>query len=272
MGINAKDLKNLSRGDLLELLLAQTERVEELEQERTELKKQVETKDILIEKSGTLAEAALAINRVFQAADQAAAQYLSNVMRLYDEQLEKNAELEREYARKRGILSGEIAEDAELAEQASGAAEAVDRETAKSAELTQQEATEECEAMVQEATAKCETMVQEATAECETMVQETVAKCDTMVLETTSKCEAMLREATAMCDAIREESQIKCAEEELAVQTRCRELEQSTQVACEEMKQKAKKDAQAYLEKAYDELAKHIAANGELKTLLRSKG
>ncbi len=261
MGINAKDLKNLSRGDLLELLLAQTERVEELEQERTELKKQVETKDILIEKSGTLAEAALAINRVFQAADQAAAQYLSNVMRLYDEQLEKNAELEREYARKRGILSGEIAEDAELAERASGAAEAVDRETAKSAELKQQEATEECEAMVQEATAKCETMV-----------QETVAKCDTMVLETTSKCEAMLREATAMCDAIREENQIKCAEEELAVQTRCRELEQSTQVACEEMKQKAKNDAQAYLEKAYDELAKHIAANGELKTLLRSKG
>ena len=107
MAMNVKELKSLSRGDLLELLLAQTERAEQMEIELADAKKRAEARDIIIERSGTLAEAAMQINQVWQAADRAAAQYLSNVMRMYDEQLVKNQELEREYARMEQVLLGE---------------------------------------------------------------------------------------------------------------------------------------------------------------------
>ena len=50
---------------------------EELAQARAEL----ENRRILVEQSGSLAEAALRINCVFEAADRAAKQYLENICR-----------------------------------------------------------------------------------------------------------------------------------------------------------------------------------------------
>lgn len=74
-----KALKNLSRKDLLELLLEQTERNEQLEKELAELKDKLNEQTITIAQSGTMAEAALRLNGVYKAIDQAAAQYLRNV-------------------------------------------------------------------------------------------------------------------------------------------------------------------------------------------------
>ena len=139
--MNAKELKSLSRGDLLELLLAQTERVERLEADLADARKRAEARDIIIERTGTLAEAAMQINRVWQAADQAAAQYLSNVMRIYDEQLEKNATLEREYAFR----------EQELLE-----------ETAQKCREMEREAMERCRELEQEAQARYEEIVRKA--------------------------------------------------------------------------------------------------------------
>ena len=147
MAINEKEIKGLSRGDLLELLLAQTERVEELEAELAEVRKQAEARDIIIERSGTLAEAAMQINQVWQAADRAAAQYLSNVLRMYDEQLAKNRELEQEYARMEQVLLGEC--------------------TRKCEELEQQ-TVDKCRALEQEARAYYDETVQKAKEEAQT--------------------------------------------------------------------------------------------------------
>lgn len=72
-------LKSLSRKDLLELLLEQTERNEQLEKELAELKAQLDDKNITIAQSGTMAEAALRLNGVYKAVDQAVANYLRNV-------------------------------------------------------------------------------------------------------------------------------------------------------------------------------------------------
>ena len=141
MAMNVKELKSLSRGDLLELLLAQTERVEQLEAELADTKKRAEARDIIIERSGTLAEAAMQINRVWQAADQAAAQYLSNVMRIYDEQLEKNAELERNYARR----------EQELLEATAQKCEEMERETKERCLMLEQEAQSRYEEIVRKA-------------------------------------------------------------------------------------------------------------------------
>lgn len=146
MAMNVKELKSLSRGDLLELLLAQTERVEQMEAELAEAKERATARDIIIERSGTLAEAAMQINEVWQAADRAAAQYLSNVMRMYDEQLEKNAELERDYARREQELLGE---------------------TARRCEELERQTIESCRKLEQEAKAYYDETVQKAKTESE---------------------------------------------------------------------------------------------------------
>lgn len=76
-----KELKHLSRAELLELLLAQTEENEKLKQQLAQAQKQLADRRILIEESGTMAEAALKLNGVFDAVDKAVRQYLENVQR-----------------------------------------------------------------------------------------------------------------------------------------------------------------------------------------------
>ncbi|MCR5635619.1 MAG: hypothetical protein K6F76_00345 [Clostridiales bacterium] len=74
-----KELKKLTRTELLELLLAQTERADSLEKEIKELRKKLSEKEIAIQNSGSIAEAALKINDIFNAAQAAADQYLMNI-------------------------------------------------------------------------------------------------------------------------------------------------------------------------------------------------
>lgn len=80
-----KELKHLSRAELLELLLAQTEENEKLKQQLEQAQKQLADRRILIEESGTMAEAALKLNGVFDAVDKAVRQYLENVRRSAEE-------------------------------------------------------------------------------------------------------------------------------------------------------------------------------------------
>lgn len=81
-----RDLNRLSRKDLLELLLAQGREKEALEAELDKAKKSLEERRIQIEQSGSIAEAALRINRVFEAAQEASEQYLENIRKLSEKQ------------------------------------------------------------------------------------------------------------------------------------------------------------------------------------------
>lgn len=81
--MTTKELKKLSREELLEMLLAQTKKVEELEAQLEKVKKQLEDKNIKVAKSGSIAEAALQLNGVFEAAQNAADQYLANIQNLW---------------------------------------------------------------------------------------------------------------------------------------------------------------------------------------------
>lgn len=84
-----KELKRLSRAELLELLLAQVEKNEELERRLKKAQSALEDRRINIEQAGTMAEAALRLNGIFEAADQAARQYLENIRRTVRESSDK---------------------------------------------------------------------------------------------------------------------------------------------------------------------------------------
>lgn len=76
---NRAMLKKLSRQDLLEMLIAEEKRIEALEKELEEARAELEDRRIQIENSGSIAEAALKLNGIFEAAQAAADQYLENI-------------------------------------------------------------------------------------------------------------------------------------------------------------------------------------------------
>ena len=81
------ELKRLNRKQLLELLLRQTRRADELEAKLAQAQAQLEDKRISEMQAGSIAEAALALNGVFEAAQAAADQYLMNVRMQADKKM-----------------------------------------------------------------------------------------------------------------------------------------------------------------------------------------
>ena len=73
------DLQKLTRAELLELLIEQTKRADELEAQLAEARAQLQSREIAINEAGSIANAALKINGVFTAAEDAASQYLENI-------------------------------------------------------------------------------------------------------------------------------------------------------------------------------------------------
>ena len=74
-----KELRGLSRRDLLELLVAREKENQQLRQELEQARAELNKRQIDIAKTGTMAEAALLLNGIFDAADRAARQYLENI-------------------------------------------------------------------------------------------------------------------------------------------------------------------------------------------------
>lgn len=74
-----KELKKLNRKELLELLIIQTRKSEQLEKRVKELEEKLADKIVKIESSGNLAEAALKLSGVFEAAQKASEMYLESL-------------------------------------------------------------------------------------------------------------------------------------------------------------------------------------------------
>ncbi len=80
------ELKKLKRADLLEILVEQGERIESLERQLEEAKAELEYRYLTIEKAGSIAEASLKLNGVFEAAEAAARQYVDSIEHLNQKQ------------------------------------------------------------------------------------------------------------------------------------------------------------------------------------------
>lgn len=74
-----KELKSLNRTELLEMLLAATRENQLLQDQVDELHNQLESRNIAIDEAGSIAEAALKLNGVFEAAEASAEQYMENI-------------------------------------------------------------------------------------------------------------------------------------------------------------------------------------------------
>ena len=82
--LDAKQLRKLRRSDLFELLVEQAKEIEELQGQVKELEGKLERRELEVTDAGSIAEAALAISKVFEEAQAAAYTYLYNVKRMAD--------------------------------------------------------------------------------------------------------------------------------------------------------------------------------------------
>lgn len=78
--MTGKELRRLSRAQLLELLIEQRQENDRLRAELKWANAALEERKIAIESSGSIAEAALKLSGIFEAADRAVRQYKENVL------------------------------------------------------------------------------------------------------------------------------------------------------------------------------------------------
>lgn len=91
-----KELRKLSRQELLEMLLEQSKKAEQLETELAQAKTSLKDRSIILEEAGSIAEASLRLNGVFEAAQQACQQYIDDVRAMYERQKAVCAKMESE--------------------------------------------------------------------------------------------------------------------------------------------------------------------------------
>lgn len=131
--VNTKDLKKLSRADLLEMLIMQTKENEKLSAQLKDAENELASKKLKIDKAGSIAQASLSMYGVFEAAQKAADHYLESI---------RNKELE---------------------------IERTEKEANERAELMIAEATERAERIIAEAEALCDNLMRETDEKCEEM-------------------------------------------------------------------------------------------------------
>lgn len=84
-----KELRKLSRSELLEMLLIQSKEVERLKNELEEANRKLEDRRIILKESGSIAEAALKLNDIFEVAQRVADQYLESIKSLGESSAER---------------------------------------------------------------------------------------------------------------------------------------------------------------------------------------
>ena len=91
-----KELRRLSRTDLLELLLAQRRENEQLRCILDQTQSQLADRTIKIEKAGSIAEASLQLSGIFTAAQDSCQYYMDNIKLLSERQAQVCQQMEQE--------------------------------------------------------------------------------------------------------------------------------------------------------------------------------
>ncbi len=88
-----KELRRMSRSELIEIIFAYQQNEKTLISEKEELQKKLDDRIIKINKAGSIAEAALEINDVFKSVEDAALQYLASIKQIKEETSEKSQKI-----------------------------------------------------------------------------------------------------------------------------------------------------------------------------------
>ena len=110
-----KELKHLSRSELIDIIYEQQKRLEEQMTASAALQSKLNEKELHVSTAGSIAEAALKVNGVFESAQAAAEQYLASIKAAEVDMEQQAAEAE---AKRQKLLSDAEAQAAEMIRQA----------------------------------------------------------------------------------------------------------------------------------------------------------
>lgn len=91
-----KELKRLSREELLQIMLEQSKEIQRLQDQLNETEAKLQDKILKINQAGSLMEASMQLNGVFEAAERACQQYTENIKQLSQRQSQICAQQEQE--------------------------------------------------------------------------------------------------------------------------------------------------------------------------------
>lgn len=89
-----RELQKLKRVELLQLLLEQSRELDALRQELAQARRELEVRELRLQEAGSIAEASMQLNGVFEAAQRAADQYLESIRYQSEHMDEKCAAME----------------------------------------------------------------------------------------------------------------------------------------------------------------------------------
>ena len=84
--MTGKELKRLSRADLLEMLIDQSKELQEVREKLEKAEAELQKREIAIHNAGSIAEASLMLNGVFEAAQAACQEYVENTQKYCEAQ------------------------------------------------------------------------------------------------------------------------------------------------------------------------------------------
>ena len=89
-----RELQKLKRVELLQLLVEQSRELDALRQELAQARRDLEARELRLQEAGSIAEASMQLNGVFEAAQRAADQYLESIRYQSEHMDEKCAAME----------------------------------------------------------------------------------------------------------------------------------------------------------------------------------
>lgn len=165
-----KELQKLKRPELLEIMLGLQNELDKEREENEVLRSKISEKNIALEKSGSIAEAALEINGVFDAAQKAADVYLDNVKKMHNDE-------EKHYN--------------EAIAKANAEAESILISAKKEAATIKTKTDIECRTKIKNTEEECSAKIRSADEECTRKINETNKACTQKIKETQEKCTAI---------------------------------------------------------------------------------
>lgn len=216
-----KQLRKLSRIELLEMLIQHSKEITRLQEQLEEAHELLEDKYIAIDNAGSIAEASLQINGVFSAAQLAADQYLQNVsLRKTDgegddilqERVSAMEAAQTQYAapqQEKDTAAEEApASDAEtpaVKDEFEAEPQQDDAAPGIPADMTTAQAWSEAAAIVAQAQAQADEMIAKAQAECDEMVRRAKEESQSWWAETSKKMDAFYKERVGLREMLAEQ-------------------------------------------------------------------
>lgn len=175
------DAKKLRRGDLLELLIEQTEENQRLMNKISQLETKLSERVIVMEQAGSIADAALGLTEVFSQAQDSADRYLESIR-------QKQAEAEEALRQAR-----EKAKQIEQMAREEG--QTTVRKAQEEGQATLQKAQEEAQELTRQTREIAEALTAQTQAECAQQREKARADCKVLECQTQAECEKRLAEA-----------------------------------------------------------------------------